>query len=304
MSWERTCIRSLLFAACTLGLSCGGNRAAVVAPVATTALASPVSSPPVATCKHPRPPVPPSCKPPAPQDVTPDVEDAAFALREQLYDAQVATTQAVRAFQLLERMTDEERDAWLDQQLAEIAARRSCGAIPDFARFPSFNHSEYEGTPEDPPLIAFSGHMPTDAGGLGDYDSSWGLLAVRVGCEWMPVKEGTARGVAHRDPTGRRLLVQRGIESQCAERLEAVVIRGPKAVTVFTASSSREDMVRSGVCSGVVRVELIEQDGVLLGFQTLSRTDENAPWTVVEERRFRGQDLVVVAPSSPIVPTP
>jgi hypothetical protein len=127
---------------------------------------------------------------------------------------------------------------------------------------------------------------------------------VRVGCEWMPVKGGTARGVEHRDPTGRRLLVQRGIEDQCAERLDVVVIRGPKAVPVFTANASREDMVRSGVCSDLVRVELIEQDCVLLGFQTLSRTDESAPWTVVEERRFRGQGLVVVAPSSPSCQTP
>jgi hypothetical protein len=137
-----------------------------------------------------------------------------------------------------------------------------------------------------------------------DPDSSWELLAVGVGCEWMPVEGGTARGVAHRDPSGRRLLVQRGIEGQCAEGLDAVVIRGSKAVVVFTAESSREDMVRSGVCSELAHVELIEQDSVLLGFQTLSRTDENAPWTVVEERRFYGQDLLVVAPSSSIVPTP
>lgn len=303
MSWEGTCIRSLPFAACTLAASCGGNRAAFVAPVAATAPPLHATSLPVATCKHPRPPISPSCKPPAPQDVTPDVEDAAFALREQLYDAQVATAQAVWTFQR-EGMTDEERDARREQQLEEIAARRSCGAIPDFALFQSFNHSEYDGTPEDPPLVAFSGHMPTDVGGLGDYDSSWGLLAVRVGCDWMPVEGGTTRGVAHRDPSGRRLLVQRGIEDQCAERLDAVVVRGPKAVVVFTAQSSREDMVRSGVCSDLARVELIEQDRVLLGFQTLARPDESAPWTVVEERRFRGQDLVVVAPSSPIVPTP
>ena len=302
MSWDGTCIRALLFAACTLAASCGGNTATVVAPVATTARPAHATSQPVTTCKHPRPPISPSCKPPAAQDVTPDVEDAAFALREQLYDAQIATAQAVHTFQLRERMTDEERDAWLDQQLDEIAARRSCGAIPDFALFLDFNHSEYEGTPDDPPLVAFSGHLPTDAGGLGEDDSSWGLLAVRVGCEWMPVEGGTARGVSHRDPTGRRLLVQRGTVDQCSDGLYVVVIRGPKAVTVFTAHGSREDMVRSGVCSDLARVELIEQDRVLLGFQTLSRTDENAPWTVVEERRFHGQDLVVVAPSSLIVP--
>lgn len=303
MSLDGGCTRSLLFAACTVAASCRGNTAAVVAPVATTARPADATSPPVPTCKHPRPPISPSCAPPAPHDLTPDVEDAAFALREQLYDAQIATTQAVWTFQR-EGMTDEERDARREQQLEEIAARRACGAIPDPALFPSFNHSEHAGTPEDPPLVAFSGHMPTDVGGLGDYDSSWELLAVRVGCEWMPVEGGTARGVEHRDPTGRRLLVQRGIEDQCAERLDVVVIRGPKAVPLFAANASREDMVRSGVCSDLAHVELIEQDHVLLGFQTLSRTDENAPWTVVEERRFRGQDLVVVAPSSPIVPGP
>ena len=87
MSWDGTCIRALLFAACALAASCGGNTAAVVAPIATTARPAQATSLPVATCRHSRPPISPSCEPPAPQNVAPDVADAAFTLREQLYDA-------------------------------------------------------------------------------------------------------------------------------------------------------------------------------------------------------------------------
>jgi hypothetical protein len=69
-----------------------------MAPVATVARPpAHATSPLVRTCKHPRRPVPPSCKPPAPQDVTPNVEGAAFALREQLYGAQVVSAQAMHS---------------------------------------------------------------------------------------------------------------------------------------------------------------------------------------------------------------
>jgi len=297
----------LIFAACVALAACGGGGGGrgAQAPAPDRRAASRAAPPPPSPprCAPAIVPTATSCKPLGPQGLTPEVEAAALGVRNELFNAQMEAARATRTFRPVDGMTDEERDASLHEQLAEIDARLACGGLPDLGLFPSFEHVVYEGTNDDPPLVSFSGAVPTDVGGLGDYGSSWELLAVKIGCEWMLV-EGGAGGGVHRDPTGRRLLVREQMEDQCGARLDVFVVRGPKPLMVFEGRLSRPDMVRWGVCTDLGHVVTIERGDMILGFQAQSRTDENAPWTVYEERRFRGAELLVVPPSAPIDAAP
>ena len=286
-------MRSAGLIALCLTCACGGTSSVVVSVASPSApphaltktVSTQMSCPPPST---PRPLECPAIAATTVSPIDPDISAAAFALRDLLFEHERETANAAHTFASGEgNHSDEPGDADLARTLASIDARAQCGD-PELGK-----PEKIADAAGDPPLVFFSGSSPTEAGGLGDL-ATWGLLAVRAGCDWKRVDiELTGSQLRRfRDPSGRRVLMQARVVDQCAEEVRAFVVNGAKPDLLLTMHQSRHEMVDSGVCQGSRNVESIETAGVLQGFRTTD-CDADDTCTVVEEARFRGSSLIV-----------
>ena len=220
----------------------------------------------------------------------PETEEVTGTVRHTLFEYERERANGQKSLSSNRRSQDaDEREAEVEREQnkeKEIDERERCGGAPQV------ESRLIEGTWQDPPLVFFSGNIPTDAGGVGDM-SSWGLLVVRVGCAWDTVDIGLTASdfEQYRSPSGRRVLSQSNVDGQCSAHFRAFTIAGPTVTVLFRAELTRGDM--DGVCNlPQRRVDAVTKSGILLGFDVRRAAEDGAAATV-ETWRWRGEKLVV-----------